>query len=424
MTPDRTNNSIQHHNSGLRNDPGHRKGPEHLYNARLQNTERQIARLKALEKRQDKLDVIFMNRKAPERKASERKSPERPNANAGNHKTASGVRSKTSAHKSATGNRQERRNVSLRRHVDERRKTAHLKRQKFFEEENIRLENRAKRLAGKKKQNQARTYQMIAAAVGLILAGVFLEFLVPGSILKRKQIIPDTPIEEQTQLSEIQTDLFPPKEYDTLNGITEQQLLWDLLMDHFEGNKNAVLGVMCNLYCESEFKASNLEDYNNKIWEIEDNDYTELVNLQTIGKKDFLESRHIDQTNGYYNKNNLWVNKDGGYGYAQFTAYEKKERLYGFAENWFGPGGEGEDYKFNIGDAKMQAHFVVHLLESEEYKKMDHMIRTAQTAVDACYYWLKMYEIPHDPYNDGYYTLAFDRAASADEIEAACDHSD
>jgi len=40
--------------------------------------------------------------------------------------------------------------------------------------------------------------------------------------------------------------------------------------------------------------------------------------------------------------------------------------------------------------------------------------------VDACFLWLKYYEIPYDPYNDNYFTLAFDRAEPADEIHAQC----
>ena len=80
-------------------------------------------------------------------------------------------------------------------------------------------------------------------------------------------------------------------------------------------------------------------------------------------------------SNGYYNEYDQWVNRDGGYGYAQYTAYVKKEELYLFAENWFGPGGEGEGYKFNIGDPKMQAAFVVYLLDSDDYAKLDSYIR-------------------------------------------------
>ena len=34
--------------------------------------------------------------------------------------------------------------------------------------------------------------------------------------------------------------------------------------------------------------------------------------------------------------------------------------------------------------------------------------------------WLKYYEKPYDAYDDDYYTLSFERAAWADEIEKAC----
>ena len=210
------------------------------------------------------------------------------------------------------------------------------------------------------------------------------------------------------------------KQYNTLNGITEEQLLWDLLMEHFDGNEIATLGVMCNLKSESRFAAGNLEDYNNQIWEIEDHEYTEKINRHTIDKQDFLEARLLDTTNGFYNKYGEWVNIDGGYGYGQYTSYAKKEGLYHFAEVWFGPGGPGEEYKFNIADPEMQAHYVLSILESDEFKSMDKQIRSSKKVVDACYLWLKMYEIPQDPYCDNYFTLSFERASSADAIREAC----
>ena len=71
-------------------------------------------------------------------------------------------------------------------------------------------------------------------------------------------------------------------------------------------------------------------------------------------------------------------------------------------------------------DPKMQANFVVYLLESEKYKKMDEKIRKAPTIPDACYIWLKKYEVPKDPYKDNYYTLSFKRAAAAEEIRDFC----
>ena len=238
-----------------------------------------------------------------------------------------------------------------------------------------------------------------------------LEFILPGTKLKRYNIIDDTPIQDTLGL--------PTKPYDETDQ-TEEEILWNLLNDHYDGNQTAVLGVMCNLRAESRFAASNLEDYNNGLWDLNDEDYTEKINRKTITKDDFMESRYINVTNGYYNGYSQWVNTDGGYGYAQYTAYEKKKALYAFAEEWFGKGGQGEQYRFDISDPKMQAHFIVHLLESDEYKNMDSQIRNAPTVVDACYIWLKYYEVPYDPYNDGYYTLAFDRAVYQNEILKNC----
>ena len=284
---------------------------------------------------------------------------------------------------------------------------------KYVSDKRTRELNRLKNAEDSKKGDKAaeRFKITVFSAVGLFVVIMAIEILLPGTTLKRKEIIDDTPIDEVLGIS---------KEYEVITT-TQDKLLWDALMEHFDGNKTAVLGVMCNLKAESRFEANNLEDYNNTLWGIDDDSYTEKVNRKTISKKDFLESRTKDVSNGYYNNYDQWVNKDGGYGYAQFTSYEKKEDLYKFAEQWFGPDGEGEKYKFNIGDPRMQAAYVVHLLETDEYRNMDSKIRNASTVVDACYVWLKYYEVPYDPYGDNYYTLAFDRAASADSIKAACD---
>ena len=63
---------------------------------------------------------------------------------------------------------------------------------------------------------------------------------------------------------------------------------------------------------------------------------------------------------------------------------------------------------------------MIYLLDSNEFATLDSRIMNAGSVVDACYYWLRFYEVPYDPYCDNYYTLAFDRAAKADEIEAEC----
>lgn len=313
-----------------------------------------------------------------------------------------------------------RRKKRLQRHraaLDRRRSQRNARVEALYEESLARERNRLRRRrADKKKRLMKKRLLLIGGGCG-VLAFVFLlfQFLLPGTALKKKDIIDDTPLGEL-----LDAQIFPDKPYDTLNGISEQQLLYTLLMDHFDGNKAAVLGVMCNLQAESNFTAANLEDYNNDLWGITDADYTEEVNRKTIDKKDFLESRRTDLTNGYLNGNNLWVNLDGGYGYAQYTAYDKKESFYQFAEQWFAPGGPGEAYRFNIGDPKMQAQYIIQILNSNAYHEMNDLIAHAKVPVDACYYWLKMYEEPYDPYCDGYYTLAFERAEVADEIEAAC----
>ncbi len=309
----------------------------------------------------------------------------------------------------------------LQRHraaVDRRRKERDARMEALYEESLEREKNRLRRRkADKKKRLMKKKLLLLCGGCGVVVFIFFLfQFLLPGTALKKQEIIDDTPIGEL-----LDAQIFPDKPYDTLNGISEQQLLYTLLMDHFDGNKAAVLGVMCNLHAESKFEAANLEDYNNDLWGITDADYTEEVNRKTIDKKDFLESRRVDTTNGYFNDKNLWVNLDGGYGYAQYTAYDKKEALYQFAEQWFSPGGPGEAFRFNIGDPKMQAQYIIQILNSNAYHEMNDLIAHAKVPVDACYYWLKMYEEPYDPYCDGYYTLAFERAEVADEIEAACE---
>ena len=105
--------------------------------------------------------------------------------------------------------------------------------------------------------------------------------------------------------------------------------------------------------------------------------------------------------------------------YDEFIAILKEE-LYRFADQWFSPGGRGEGKRFDISDPEMQANYLIRILESNQYSSMNYMIRHSEKVVDACYYWLKYYEVPYDPYHDDYFTLAFDRAESADRIEREC----
>ena len=83
---------------------------------------------------------------------------------------------------------------------------------------------------------------------------------------KRDEIIDDTPIDELFSIDNV--SLVPTKEYRTYIGINECDIIWNLLYDHFDGNETAVLGVMCNIMAESEFRACNLENYNNQIYKL------------------------------------------------------------------------------------------------------------------------------------------------------------
>ncbi len=317
----------------------------------------------------------------------------------------------------------------------------------LYEETQIINRNRLKRIEDDRENilYEKGFKAFLFTGIVLFVMIMFFQTILPGTFLKRREVIDDTPIDELIELipqkeyrdysegSGTGTLLTfpegtaaggesaePEKLYRGYDGMSEEQILWDVLMEHFDGNRTAVLGIMCNLFSESEFRAGNLEDYNNRLWQMNDEEYTEKVNRRTINKKDFLESRTHDTTSGYYNEYEEWVNLDGGYGFAQYTSYDKKEGLYQFAEQWFAPGGPGEEYRFNIGDREMQARYLVYLLSSEEYASMDRQLRNAANTVDACHIWLSCFEVPYDPYNDDYYTLSFERAEAAAKIEAAC----
>lgn len=331
-----------------------------------------------------------------------------------------------SAHVKKTDERlaaiREKKDDAVLRSISARREEREERVRKLYDDARIREMNRLKRKEGlSAREITVGRIKMAAVFCVTIICAAGMWLFVSGSEDKKASkdrnaaVVPvesETAVKHKDKTEKAESG----KRYDSLDGITEAQLLWDVLMEHFDGNETAVLGVMCNLKAESKFEADNLEDYNNEIWEIDDSEYTEKVNINTIKKLDFLQSRHDDSTNGYYNEYDQWVNLDGGYGYVQVTSYEKKNDLYQFAEKWFSPGGKGADYRFNIGDPRMQANYVIRLLESDEYSDMDEFIRNSETVVDACYYWLKMYEIPYDPYCDDYYTLAFDRADWAEEI--------
>ena len=201
----------------------------------------------------------------------------------------------------------------------------------------------------------------------------------------------------------------------TASSMDERKYLWDVLMKHFDDNETAVLGLMCNIHEESNFQSYNLEDHNNTIWDISDEDYTYMLNKGSISKKDFLEARFDGNSSGYCNSYGQWHNLNGGYGYCQYTAYEKKKALYDFATEWFDKGGEGEGLSFDIADPKMQASFIVYLLDND-LSDIDYQMRTAESIEDAVYIWVSEYECPEGEYH----SVALSRAECAEEIREYC----
>ncbi len=219
------------------------------------------------------------------------------------------------------------RDEKIRRHRDklsDDRKRSDKKVRELIDDARVRERNKLRRIEEEKRQGEqaGRNFRVIVI-IGTVLFVLILacQFILPGTALKKAGIIDDTPIEEVIPI--IPSKEY--KEYDATAEITSDQLLWSLLMEHFNQNETATLGVMCNLKAESNLEAGNLEDYNNGIWNINDEDYTEKVNRKTIDKNDFMQSRVNYATNGYYNTYNQWVNKDGGYGYAQYTSYDKRK---------------------------------------------------------------------------------------------------
>nr|MCR5654455.1 hypothetical protein [Lachnospiraceae bacterium] len=121
---------------------------------------------------------------------------------------------------------------------------------KRYRETQIRERNRFENV--KKDKDRVRFTRRFT---GIVVVGVILfivlavvEVVMPGSMLKREQIIDDTPIEDRITI-------LPSKEYKDYIGVSEEKILWDMLMEHFDGNETATLGVMCNIKAESDFEA-------------------------------------------------------------------------------------------------------------------------------------------------------------------------
>lgn len=112
-----------------------------------------------------------------------------------------------------------------------------------------------------------------------------------------------------------------------LQGDTTAEKIWKYLMSKIN-NAFGVAGLMGNLYAESAYKPSNLQNSYEKSLGFTDETYTQAVD------------------DGSYTN---FVKDAAGYGLAQWTYWSRKESLLNFAK----------DTKRSIGDLEMQLEFLI-----------------------------------------------------------------
>ncbi len=123
-------------------------------------------------------------------------------------------------------------------------------------------------------------------------------------------------------------------------------------------------GIMANLYCESGFISTNLENYYEPILGYTDATYTEAVD------------------NGTYTN---FVNDSAGYGLCQWTYYTRKQGLLDCAK----------ENETSIGDIHMQlCYFSEEFVDSSAEIYVKTAENTANGAYDAAYYFCEIFENP------------------------------
>lgn len=124
--------------------------------------------------------------------------------------------------------------------------------------------------------------------------------------------------------------------------------------------------IMGNLYDESHFNPSNLQNSFEKKFKMNDEGYTSIVNSRLYPEESFI--------------------KDGaGYGLAQWTFYTRKQALYDYTIN--------SGYKIN--DLNRQLSFIINEL-TINYKGAFNMLREAKSIKEASNIILTQYEKPAD----------------------------
>ena len=185
------------------------------------------------------------------------------------------------------------------------------------------------------------------------------------------------------------------------NPTTDKQVIYNGLLETFEGNETAVYGVMCALMAESGCSPTATEATGK--WGISAADYTAQVNDGTVSKEEFINSTYKG------------VQGARGYGIAQWSTTDRKKALYEFAESWAAEKGT----TFDIGGIDMQ---VAHLQETinTSYPSMKEALIKEKDIVAACYLWISTYEKPSEKYSTWQEKAELDVEKFEEDLRAEC----
>lgn len=128
-------------------------------------------------------------------------------------------------------------------------------------------------------------------------------------------------------------------------------------------NNNVVCGIMANLYAESGYNSSNLQNIGNQTLGFSDEEFSNKLNDRSYSKDKFI-------TDGY------------GYGLVQWTWHSRKENFYNYME--------ANGYKFN--DLEGQLEFM--LYEMKNYIGFWNFLTESTSAYDVAYEMCMTYEAP------------------------------
>ena len=164
------------------------------------------------------------------------------------------------------------------------------------------------------------------------------------------------------------------------NPTTNKQIIYNGLLEVFDGNETATIGVMCALMAESGCNPMALEAASK--WGITGAEYTKKVNNRKVTKEDFINSTY----NG--------IQGNRGYGIAQWSTKDRKKGLYEFAVTW----AKENSKSFDIGNIDMQVAHLQNTINSS-YSSLKESLIKATDMEEACYLWISTYEKPSEKYS-------------------------